>query len=202
MLKSHPEFKTIPGLVKSGISGAALTYMYLYHTTYQDLPLFLKYISDYDCFILEYPDTLQFKYGVESMNHGPLSDLWRNALNNQDILEDLINRGEIIKSYYDNQARDILDSYGYETTIDGYSALILNRDGNSTLFGDKFNQYDICVRFTFNGEKYIYSLFTHRDDIDLSKIAGRYGGGGHKQAAGMTTDNLLFKSGGNSIGSH
>lgn len=194
MLKEYPEFKTIPGIVKEGISGAALAYMYLYHKSYEEIPKILQYVSDYDCFHLKLPDTMQFKYGVESVDHGPLSDLWVRALDvNYGILEELIRRGEIVKSYHNNQCKDVRNTYGYESTVEGYTALIINRDGNSSLFGDQFNQYDVCIRWTFNGERYVYSIFTSKDDIDVSKIAEKFGGGGHKRAAGFSSVELLFK---------
>lgn len=195
MLDKHPEFKTIPGMVHIGISGAALTYMYLYHEFYERIPKILQYVSDYDCFHLKLPDVMQFKYGIESVNHGPLADLWVRALDvNYGILEDLISRGEIVKSYHDNQCRDVRDQFAYEADVDGYTALIVNRDGNSSLFGDKFSQYDVCIRWTFNGERYVYSIFTSKPDIDVSEIAKKRGGGGHKQAAGFSSEELLFKA--------
>ena len=41
--------------------------------------------------------------------------------------------------------------------------------------------------------KYKYGLRgRNSDDFDVSEIAKEYGGGGHKKAAGFTTDNILF----------
>jgi nanoRNase/pAp phosphatase (c-di-AMP/oligoRNAs hydrolase) len=45
--------------------------------------------------------------------------------------------------------------------------------------------------FTFNGSKWVVSLYTKNPDIDVSEIAYRYGGGGHKAAAGFVTDDIL-----------
>jgi len=33
-------------------------------------------------------------------------------------------------------------------------------------------------------------MYTMKDDIDVSKICYKFGGGGHKKAAGFTCDNL------------
>jgi nanoRNase/pAp phosphatase (c-di-AMP/oligoRNAs hydrolase) len=43
--------------------------------------------------------------------------------------------------------------------------------------------------FYFAKNKWVVSLYTTKD-IDVSEIAKKYGGGGHKQAAGFTCDKL------------
>lgn len=54
--------------------------------------------------------------------------------------------------------------------------------------------HDALMGFYWNGEKWTASLYhaKHRTDIDLSKIATKYGGGGHKGACGFKSDVLPF----------
>ena len=47
--------------------------------------------------------------------------------------------------------------------------------------------------WVFNGTKYSYSIFSSNLNVDCSKIAEKYSGGGHKGAAGFSSDELLFK---------
>ena len=47
--------------------------------------------------------------------------------------------------------------------------------------------------WVFNGEKYIYSIFSNDLNID-SKIAEKYGGGGHKGTAGFSSMNYCLKN--------
>lgn len=161
------------GIIRDDISGAALTYMYIYGVSYDDIPLALKYVSDYDCHILSMPDVMEFKYGIDIEDYSPLSDIWGTLLSSDgySTINYIITNGRIAKRYHDNQCESIRNSIGYESLLDGYKVLVINRDGNSTLFGDKFNEYDICVRWSFNGRLYTYSLYTTRDDIDVSEIA-------------------------------
>jgi len=48
--------------------------------------------------------------------------------------------------------------------------------------------------WVFDGKKYSYSIFSSNPNIDCSKIAESYGGGGHKGAAGFSSDELLFRN--------
>ena len=47
------------------------------------------------------------------------------------------------------------------------------------------------ILFAFNGTDWTYSL--RSSTIDCSKIALKYGGGGHKGAAGFRSNQLLIK---------
>ena len=58
-------------------------------------------------------------------------------------------------------------------------------------FGEKIKTYDICISFEFDGEKFLVSLYSEK--IDVACIAEKYGGGGHKGAAGFVTKELPIK---------
>jgi nanoRNase/pAp phosphatase (c-di-AMP/oligoRNAs hydrolase) len=45
--------------------------------------------------------------------------------------------------------------------------------------------------FCFDGKQWTYSMYTLKD-INVSEIAKKYGGGGHKKAAGFQSDKLLI----------
>ena len=42
----------------------------------------------------------------------------------------------------------------------------------------------------FNGEQWVCSFYSNKEDIDCSIMASRLGGGGHKGAAGCTINQL------------
>ena len=77
--------------------------------------------------------------------------------------------------------------------------LFLNSSGNSITFGDKINDYDAVSVFTFNGENFVYSLFSREDGFQCNLLAlyfnAFYGitGGGHDHAAGWTSPHVDFK---------
>ena len=53
---------------------------------------------------------------------------------------------------------------------------------------------DALMGFFFNGKQWTVSLYhsQHRTDIDLSEIAKKYGGGGHRGACGFQCSKLPF----------
>ena len=68
---------------------------------------------------------------------------------------------------------------------------------NISMLHDKIHEkYNISDKVDYTVFVYVntntVSLRTIRDDIDLSKIAMKYGGGGHKKAAGFTAPNSLI----------
>ena len=52
---------------------------------------------------------------------------------------------------------------------------------------DKIKEYQICCVFAYNGSKWSYSIFSSDPEVDCSKIAESFGGGGHKGVAGFST---------------
>ena len=187
--------KDIKGIRQEGISGAGLTYMYLYNCDFKNLPYHIKLVSDYDCWQFKFnPDTTYFKLGIEMYSYDALDDIWRldHIKINLDT-QSIIKKGKIIKQYIDKDNTYYREHFAYETEIEGLKCLVVNKKSNSWIFGNKINEYPVVMVWVFNGTKYSYSIFSSDTNIDCSKIAEKYGGGGHKGAAGFSSDELLFK---------
>lgn len=198
LVKNNKDLKNINGIRLEGISGAALTYMYLYNKEFNEIPYYIKLVSDYDCWKFNFePDTTIFKLGIDAENHDALDKIWnifecQKDLNNEK-LKNIIDNGTIIKKYIDIDNIIYRDSYGYESDIDGYKCFVVNKKTNSWVFGDFYEKYPLVVVWVFDGEKYRYSLYSNKYNVDCSKIAENYGGGGHKGAAGFTSYELLLR---------
>ena len=198
LCKKYPEFEeNIDCTIKKGLSGAALAYMRFFNCDYENLPYFLKLVSDYDCWIMKYdPLSSYFKLGIDMVDNGPFAQIWQDLFNNPNSeakVNAICETGKIIKMYVDKDNRDALEEYSFETEILGRKCLAINKEGNSWVFGDKIKEYPIVSLFRFDGEKYTYSIYTDSDDIDCSKIAEKFGGGGHRKASGFSTKELIFK---------
>lgn len=142
-------------------------------------------------------DAVRFKYGIEVEKNSfvPINDkLWVNLLEgDMELIDRIISSGESILRYLDNSYDAYRSKYGFETGIDNYITLVCNYKENSILFGYEYDDYEICCSYVYNGEKYIYSLYSSKPYVDCSRIAERFGGGGHKGAAGFTLDYNLFE---------
>jgi len=193
--KSMPELKEIKGIRSDEYSGAVLTQMYIHNWEYNDCDYFIKLVDDYDCwkYNLE-PYTTFFKLGLDTYKYDALDKVWVDLLDEDfDTWKSIMDKGGIIKGYVDEDNVQYRDSFAYESEICGNKCLVVNKRSNSWIFGDKYNDYPLVMVWVFNGEFYSYSIFSSNADIDCSKIAESYGGGGHKGAAGFKSTELLFK---------
>lgn len=202
LLNTRTDLKRINGIVQQGISGAALTYMYLYKCKLDNLPMYIKYVNDYDCWTYKHdPYTTYFKLGMEIMDHDALDQIWcilhsryeAKYYPEYDELDVILENGKVIKWYIDQDYEGYRDAWAYESEIDGHRCLVVNRKTNSWIFGEKYKEYPIVAVWVFDGEKYHYSLYSNNPDISCSQIAEKFGGGGHRGAAGFTTDELILK---------
>lgn len=180
-----------------------------FHTS-PDLPLFIKLIDDYDCWKHIYDETNNFHYGLtisdpKDITLANLIDGWNgNRDYYYNLMRSIRNNGESTRKYLELDDKNYhVDMYGFEHNLhmvhlDDRSkdriikCFCLNRKGNSLMFGDKIDEYDAVIPFYFNGSKWTYSIFTNKDYVDCEKIAKCYGGGGHRKAAGWTSDRLFF----------
>lgn len=195
ILSKYPEFNKIKGIRKEGISGAALTWMYLYKCGFEDVPKFIQLISDFDCWLFKFKDTMYFKYGLEAVDYDALDIVWNKLVRDKDqhtLLDQMIQDGKVIDAYVTKEYELYREKYAYEGTLNGYKCLVVNRSCNSLIFGDLINKYPIVAIWAYNGKNYKYSLYTTNPDVDCSKIAEQFGGGGHKKAAGFVSDKMVF----------
>ena len=194
------------------------------------IPLYIKYVDSWDSWKHDMPYTTEFNLGVRTDNRTPRSTfgsmfkynssiidkLFSNDKNDIEMIElymkvyinDKIYKGKTIKAYQDIINESLCNEYGFEFNIVDntcdekkiYSCFALNKRGNSTMFGSRINDYDIVVPFQFNGNQYVYSLYTSKEDIDCCELAKKIGsmdglgGGGHQKAAGFQTLNQIIDS--------
>lgn len=198
LCEKYPQLKDIEGIRQDGISGAALTYMFIHDVAFDDVPLYIRLVSDYDCWKYKYGDTTtHFKLGVETHPYDALDKIWDKLYDDtsehREETQNLINVGKTIKQYIDNDNNYYRDHFAYESEIDGHKVLVVNKKSNSWVFGDRYNDYPLVMTYVFDGTNYTYSIFSSNPDVDCSEIAKKFGGGGHKGAAGFSNKELLFK---------
>jgi oligoribonuclease NrnB/cAMP/cGMP phosphodiesterase (DHH superfamily) len=190
------------GYIQQDISGMALTYMYLFHKNFDECPQYIELVSDYDCWLKKYTDSDFFELGLTSRNYGPTDSVWEELFleevkgqNVEQTTDTLIHDGEIIKTYIDKDNEQYRNSFGFPAMIDGYHCYVVNKKANSWVFGDKINLYELCISYVYDGTKYNYTLFSSdSSNTDCSKIAEKFGGGGHKHVAGFTSNKIEFKT--------
>ena len=193
LIQNHEELGNIKGMRVNDISAAALTYMFLYKQGINEIPLYIRMISDYDTWKYEYgKDTEYFFCYMESMDYKNINDNVWILLKDEHFLRDhILENGKMIKRYIEKKYQVIKNEISYEKDIDGHKALIINSEGNSWLFGEDIEKYDLCVKWIYTGNRYKYTIYSH-SNVDASLIASKYGGGGHKAAAGFSSDKQIW----------
>jgi len=196
---------TIRGIRYDGISGAMLTYCYLHHMTNRgvgdikqfsvdmvtEAPLMTKLVSDWDVSKFEYGDkTRQFQAGSISLDLNPGSGSWVSLMHNG-YVDDICNKGNTIIKYRDMWAADYVGNLGFAVEIEGYNCWAVNLGRCNSEYFKGIPGPDIYVPFVFDGKKYTVSLYS--TTVDVSVIAKKYGGGGHKGASGFVCLELPFR---------
>lgn len=178
-------------LTNKGLSGCELTWKYFYPNT--AIPEAVCLIGDYDSWRLSSSNSLKFYEAVKVIDNNPLSKEWDLLLSYEAASKvgELLKIGDSIINYRDNYCKSIMSMFGFETEIEGIKAYATNfYQFGSPGFVDNFKKYPICLAFIFDGKKFTVSLYS--ETVDVSEIAKKFGGGGHKGAAGFVCENLPF----------
>jgi len=120
---------------------------------------------------------------------------WENFCCNDRALEQLVNEGSAINRYR-RRMIDLHREKSVMTTIAGYQVPMVNcyDEIMSDLVGELAAGFPFAAGYQDQGTLRKWSLRSRNDGVDVSEIASRFGGGGHRNAAGFTTklpDDLL-----------
>lgn len=114
------------------------------------------------------------------------------------VVWQLLDSGRMLKSYVNRRDAGIVEALGFPVEFEGVKFLALNSAGKGSLqFAAKdYTEYghDALLKFNYTGTHWDVSLYhaKHRTDLDLSAIAVKYGGGGHRGACGFRAEKLPF----------
>lgn len=177
-----------------GLSGCECTWRYFFPD--RNIPDTVQLLGDYDAWRLQQqPVCFEYYEGLKLFSTSPESVTWFRLLDDDKpmahkFMSEIIMLGAAAIKYRDNYCHDIQQSYGYETEIDGIKAYAMNiyRFGSQG-FGKLFKLYSVCISYIHDGEKFVVSLYSD-GIVDVSAIAKKHGGGGHKGAAGFVCSTL------------
>lgn len=111
------------------------------------------------------------------------------------IINTLLSNGTLLQRYQREQDASVVKR-GFDVEFEGRKFLALNiaRCNSLTFESAAKPEHDGLMGFYWNGNEWVVSLYhtPQRKDIDLSQIAAKYGGGGHRGACGFRTNRLSF----------
>lgn len=169
-------------------AACVLTWRYFYPQ--KAVPRAIVLIGDRDIWRWEEDNTGPFNEGLRQRDTHPENDsLWTPLLEDKrDILQSIIAEGEILLQARLNKIQGQIHSYGYSVIFEGHRTLAINQRGSGEL-GAAIRElgYEIAYCYMDNfieGElRTFVSLYA--DEVDVSKIAQKFGGGGHPGASGF-----------------
>ena len=164
-------------------SGARLAWE---HFQSRFVPELVKHVEDRDLWRFHYPDTKAFSAALFAEEYNFVTwDLWNQKIEAEGVGW-AVQSGEAILR---KQAKDInellqnkfrLSIGGTEVWVANLPYTLCSDAGHILAQGEPFG-----ATFYLDGTSAIFSLRSTDDGIDVSEIAKKYGGGGHKHAAGF-----------------
>lgn len=183
----------LKGIRDNNFSGCELTWKYIHPEI--PIPKIVKMLGRYDVWdFTEYGEELnKLQAGIRLFDHNPENLNWTEWFKDYCDLKQELEGGYFALRYRNNQYASLIKAWSFWTTFEGHKSICCNAGSvSSQLFDSIKEDYDLMIPFVFDGKQWTVSLYTKKD-IDCSEIAKKYGGGGHKQAAGFQCKELPFK---------
>ncbi len=166
-------------------SGAHIAWDYFHQS--EPLPYLIEFVEDRDLWKFKYPATKPFSAYVFSKPYD--FDIWNDLYYfNGNSLNELVAKGQAILDNH-NKYTEELSKLKFRTKIAGYDVWAVNVPYNySSDMGELLDKGEpFAATFFYDGprEKMVFSLRSDENGVDVSEIAKKFGGGGHKHAAGF-----------------
>lgn len=218
----YKKFSTpIRGLRFEGVSGAGLTWLYMNDWSKKSIeelsqasisheeavetlenilkdnaPYWLRLVDDWDVWRHKYPESSFFNLAISNDLSVELFGRLDTAQENEELilLPVLVERGKNYARFRDSWSERFMNEYGFVIKLEGHRVFCVNGGSmNSLYFRNLIKEYDAVMNFCFNScgsKKFKVSIYSEK--IDVSKIAKKYGGGGHPGASGFYFDDMKF----------
>ena len=166
-------------------SGARLTWEYFHPD--EPVPDIVKYVEDRDLWRFTYKDTEAVNAYIFSQQYD--FNTWTVmaiALQDYENGQSIVDMGNAITTKHHKDVKE-LSVNKYRMSIAGYDVPVVNVPytlasdmGHLLGKGEPF-----AATYFYDGKGFVFSLRSEEGGVDVSEIAKKFGGGGHKHAAGF-----------------
>lgn len=159
-------------------------------------PIAVRLAGEYDIWDKRDPNAELFQAGLRSQEL--TQNDWDQLLSFTGLprVEKLLEQGKAVQYSQRRQDEFIAKNRSFDVQFEGLKFMAINavRCNSLTFEAATRPDHDALMGFYWNGKFWNVSLYhaPHRKDLDLSAIAVKYGGGGHKGACGFRIDKLPF----------
>jgi oligoribonuclease NrnB/cAMP/cGMP phosphodiesterase (DHH superfamily) len=178
----------VPGLRSTDAAACVLTWRAFFPG--RPAPLAVTLIGDRDTWQMAHSETRAFSEGLMQEDIEPTNDgLWNALLDNdQGRVSLLIDRGRDLYGVRLRSIKHIVARYGFAVSFEGHRTLAVNHRGNGDM-GEHIRRagYELayCYVDVVRDGKLQTMVTLYSDALDVSAIAAKFGGGGHRGAAGF-----------------
>ncbi|HBY09499.1 MAG TPA: hypothetical protein DEH22_17580 [Chloroflexi bacterium] len=176
------------GVRDTSEAACVLTWRYFFPD--QAVPKAITLIGDRDIWRWAETDTGSFNEGLYQNYTRPNNDdLWNPLLDDDpEKVSELIELGRVLRDAHLREIRRTTARYGFTVTFEGYRTLAVNIRSSGDL-GEHIRTLGYQIGYCYvekvsEGELTTY-VTLYSDQVDVSKIAQKFGGGGHAGAAGF-----------------
>ena len=169
-------------------SGAALAWTYFHPT--KKLPELIKYVEDGDLWRFTYHNTKAvYLYSDSLPFEFKTWDVFAREMENSKKRKNIIRTGTTLLTYENNLVKRVA-SDAELVNFQGIKTLVVNSSiFESQIAAELYRALPpIGIVWHKSGDKYKFSLRASKSakrKVDVSKIAGKFGGGGHPTSAGF-----------------
>lgn len=159
-------------------------------------PTAVRLAGEYDIWDKRDPNAELFQHGLKSREL--TYEWWHDLLGteSEQYCHTLLEAGKVLQYARTEENASIIKAAGFTLEFEGLKFLACNHARyNSFLFTAGLTpEHDACFGFCWRGGQWVVSLYhaPGKEHHDLSLIATKYGGGGHRGACGFSTSKLPF----------
>lgn len=182
------EMAEVPGERSLEAAGCVLTWQTFFPD--QKLPTAVALVGDRDIWRMQFPETRAFSEGLYRSDFSPDNDeFWVPLLDDdQSKVQQLTERGAVLYEARVLDIQDVVQRYGFEIVFEGHRTLAVNHHGSGDM-GEHIRQlgYEIgyCFVDVLRDGRLQTTVTLYSDQVDVSQLARKHGGGGHPGAAGF-----------------
>ena len=174
------------------------------HLVYIDMPDANIAIADNDIWAFEMHKTKEFISAVGFLNCTTDDGYERidELMKSHTVFDKIVEKGEILRDYKMTELYPIMCKAAHEVDLDieegplRYAKCIaINMPFcfNSEVFDSIEKEYDIYIKYNQTPSGWSYTFYSKPwSKVTALDVATHFGGGGHKDAAGAKSDNLIF----------
>ena len=163
-------------------SGAMLAWEWFHPG--KEPPKFIQYIQDRDLWKWELPYSKEFSAAFDMV---PFNFEEFEKFEDDSVFDDAVKRGSYILAYSKTVIKKVCDKAA-SRKLDGKHVMVVNSSHWMSEIGSKLSpdcDFAMIWYYDHNDKDIKVSLRSFHDSVDVSEISKKFGGGGHKKAAGF-----------------